>query len=258
MQGLFPLPVSLHTVRPNSATLQILVVGVGIEPVRLAFGRLAAEVHRAQVLCRVIDGATQQDELSVEGEQRRIAPVGVDTAVLKHGADAAVRLDERIFFVAVEVTMGEMRGLATLQGHDAVSAIADLGTVKGEILRTAELQAVGTAAVEITVDDYVVASPRNTDDPARAATSHRMSDGEVAHRTLLAVHEVETERVARLHNNAGIALALYDELLHVHHRQLAAVEHLFADHRGPVTANAARSIRHPHHETCAEQTLVVE
>ena len=105
--------------------MQILVVGVGIEPVRLALGRLAAEIHRAQVLCRVIDGATQQDELSIEGEKRCVAPVGIETAVLKHGADAAVRLDERIFLVAIEVAVREVRCLATIQGHNAVCTIAD-------------------------------------------------------------------------------------------------------------------------------------
>ena len=134
--------------------------------------------------------------------------------------------------------MGAADSLAVTQLHDAVGTIVDVAGVDGETVGTFEVEAIGTAAIEVAVGNHIPPSALHADDTTLTVAALSVTNGEVSNRTIVTVDEVQAEGVTRLHHDARVLLTLNNQLLHVDQRQLATIEHLFADHRLAPTSNA--------------------
>ena len=219
----------IMAVRTYLTSTDVFVVRIGVK--HILGTRLLAEVHRAEVLRGMVDSTAQQDKLTVETKERCIAPVSEKAAVLEYRTHTSVTFDERILAVVEEVTVGTVYGLRVVQLHDAVGAIMDLTGIEREAVGTVDIETIGAAAIEVTVNDHVSPSSLHADDTTLTVAPLGMADGEVAHRTLLAVYETQAESIAWLHHDARVLLTLDNQLLHIDQRQLTTIEYLLADHR---------------------------
>ena len=66
---------------------------------------LFTEIHSTEVLSGMVDDTAQHCEFTVEAEQCCVAPVGKETAVLKHRTHTALAVNKRILAVVEEVAM---------------------------------------------------------------------------------------------------------------------------------------------------------
>ena len=83
---------------------------------------------------------------------------------------------------------------------------------------------------EIAGNDEIVAAALHTDDTTVTKTSLGMTDGQVLHRTVLAVDETDAESITGIDLDAGILTTADNEVLEVLQSQLLSVAGILTNH----------------------------
>ena len=156
----------------------------------------------------MIDHATSHIERIVETEQRCIAVVGEEAAILERYPLTARSLNQRELTVVEEIVPVEPDSHATTHLHDAVCAIMYVRVYQTEVACLNQFQTVSSATVEVTVLHHIVLAASHADHATRAIAALSMADDQIDQLAVIAVHEVEAEAIARIYLDAGVLAAL--------------------------------------------------
>ena len=163
----------------------------------------------------MVDLTAEECDVLITCEQGGISPVGKETASRERCVLTAPIRNQLIFAVTEEITIFEGHSEGTVQFHDAIGAVVDIGTTDCQCVSLTGYDAVSTAAIEITVGNINMMTARHTDDTTIAIAAFGMADRQILHLTVFTVYEVQAEGLAGIHLNAGVLLTTDDEVTEV-------------------------------------------
>ena len=180
----------------------------------------------------VIYLATEEGDGTVTHEQRSLAPVGIETAIVENRILATTVRDQLVFTVVEEIAFLKVDVLGVIQFHDAISAVVNIGTGNRQHIGFVGHNAISAATIEVAGSDSIPSAARHSYDATVAIAAFGMTDGQVMDHTAHTVNQIQAERITGFHLDAGIVLATNDKILEVLQYKLLAVVDKLADDDG--------------------------
>ena len=171
----------------------------------------------------MVDKAAIHIEIIVQIEEFGITVVGIETTIDKGHAHAAVSGNQPVLAIVEKVACRKADCRTTTHLHDAIGTVTDVGVCQAKVGRLYQVQAIGPTAIEVTIDHLILPTSPDADHPTGTGAVLGMTDGKVLYLAMVAIDEIETIGIARIHFDAGILSTSDDELAEIDKSQLAPV-----------------------------------